>query len=76
MRLVIASNRLPFTVSFEDGMPRFSASSGGLTTGLWSYLQRTRADPARATEFLWVGWPGISVAPEQQDAVRRFGEIH
>jgi trehalose 6-phosphate synthase/phosphatase len=74
MRLVIASNRLPFTVSFEEGKPRFTASAGGLTTGLWSYLERMRADSARANDFLWVGWPGTGVDPEQQNAVREFGE--
>ncbi len=37
MRLIIVSNRLPFTVSLRDGLPRFKVSSGGLTTGLWSY---------------------------------------
>src|SRR5215470_2609035 len=74
MRLFLASNRLPFSVSFEEGKPRFSASAGGLTTGLWSYLERIGADPSKAMDFLWVGWPGISVAPEQQEAVRQFGE--
>ena len=27
MRLVIVSNRLPFSVSFEEGKPRFTASA-------------------------------------------------
>jgi len=27
MRLVVVSNRLPFTVSLKDGTPRFEASS-------------------------------------------------
>lgn len=76
MRLVIASNRLPFTVAFAEGKPRFTASSGGMTTGLWSYLQRPRGDPAGAIDFLWVGWPGASVAPEQEAAVREFGEAN
>src|SRR5260370_37864102 len=74
MRLVIVSNRLPFTVSFEEGKPRFTLSTGGLTSGLWRYLERLRAEGAKDTEFLWVGWPAISVAPEQQTAVREFGE--
>jgi trehalose 6-phosphate synthase/phosphatase len=76
MRLVIASNRLPFTVSVKDGRPQFAPSSGGLTTGLWSYLDRSRADAARRLDFLWVGWPGASVAPEQEAAVRAFGQEH
>src|SRR5271157_5153787 len=76
MRLVIVSNRLPFTVSLEDGKPRFAPSAGGLTTGLWSYLERSVADAANGIDFLWVGWPGVSVAPEQAEAVREFGESH
>ena len=36
MRLVVVSNRLPFTVSFKEGSPEFKPSTGGLTTGLRS----------------------------------------
>ena len=68
MRLIIVSNRLPFTVSFKDGAPEFKPSAGGLTTGLWSYLERKPADGAERPEFLWMGWPGASVPPEHQAA--------
>ena len=74
MRLVLVSNRLPFTVSLEEGIPRFTASAGGLTTGLWSYLERSRADATRNLDFLWVGWPGAGIAPEHEATVREFGE--
>jgi trehalose 6-phosphate synthase/phosphatase len=74
MRIVIVSNRLPFTVSTEEGQPRFTPSSGGLTTGLWSYLECSRADVAKSFDFLWVGWPGTNVAPGHEAAVREFGE--
>jgi trehalose 6-phosphate synthase/phosphatase len=70
MRLVNLSNRLPFTVSLEDGAPRFKASSGGLTTGLWSYLERARDRNGNPLDHLWVGWPGSDVPPEHQAAVR------
>src|SRR5512140_388736 len=73
MRLVIVSNRLPFTVCFKEGAPEFKVSSGGLTTGLWSYLERG-AGSAERPEFLWLGWPGTSVAPEQEEAVRAYAE--
>ena len=76
MRIVIVSNRLPFTVSFGGGQPRFTASSGGLTTGLWSFLERSRADAAHAVDFIWVGWPGTNVPPDQEAAVREFGEAN
>ncbi len=72
MRLVIVSNRLPFTVSFKDGAPHFTESAGGLTTGLWSYLNRTVADGVEHPDFLWMGWPGASVPPEHESAVQAY----
>jgi len=74
MRLVVVSNRLPFTVSFKEGKPEFRPSAGGLTTGLWSYLQRQAADGVERPDYLWMGWPGASVPPEQVAAVRSYGE--
>ncbi|HWC59139.1 MAG TPA: trehalose-6-phosphate synthase, partial [Verrucomicrobiae bacterium] len=64
MRLVIVSNRLPFTVSMTDGKPAFESSSGGLTTGLWSYLEKNRAGSGEPFDFLWMGWPGRTIEPE------------
>ncbi len=69
MRLVIVSNRLPFTVSLKDGAPDFAVSSGGLTTGLWSYLERMAAASGEHLDFLWLGWPGASIAQEHEGAV-------
>jgi trehalose 6-phosphate synthase/phosphatase len=70
MRLVIVSNRLPFTVSFQEGSPQFKPSAGGLTTGLWSYLERKALEGTERPDFLWMGWPGASVPPEHETAVR------
>src|ERR1700744_1104887 len=74
MRLVVVSNRLPFTVSFKEGMPQFKSSAGGLTTGLWSYLDRKNAEGTNGPDHLWMGWPGAGVPPEHQAAVREYGE--
>ncbi len=74
MRLVVVSNRLPFTVSFKDGSPEFKPSAGGLTTGLWSYLDRQAVDGAERPDYLWMGWPGTSIPAEQENAVRSYGE--
>jgi trehalose 6-phosphate synthase/phosphatase len=74
MRLVIVSNRLPFTVVKEDGGLQFKVSSGGLTTGLWSYLERGAAGSEERPEFVWLGWPGASVAPEDEPAVKAYAE--
>ena len=74
MRLVVVSNRLPFTVSFHEGTPQFKPSAGGLTTGLWSYLDRKALDGAERPDYLWMGWPGASIPPEHEAAVRAYGE--
>src|SRR3974390_1310099 len=75
MRLVIVSNRLPFTVSFKDATPQFATSSGGLSTGLASYLrQAATAAGNRRPDYFWLGWPGAGIAPEHQTAVRSFAE--
>jgi trehalose-phosphatase len=76
MRLVVASNRLPFTVSMPNGVPEFKSSSGGLTTGLWSYLERTAADPSRKLDFVWVGWPGGDIPEESRELVLKHGEAY
>jgi len=73
MRLVVVSNRLPFTVSFKDGTPQFAPSAGGLTTGLWSYLTRKTSENADRLDYLWMGWPGASIPPEHEAAVRNYG---
>ena len=72
MRLVIVSNRLPFTVSFKEGAPEFKASAGGLTTGLWSYLNRKPPTGSNRPDHLWMGWPGTSVPLEHEEAVRTY----
>ncbi len=75
VRLVIVSNRLPFTVSFENGEPKYNVSAGGLTTGLWSYLQRASREGGNL-DYLWVGWPGCSIPPEREEAVRNHAAQH
>ena len=73
MRLVVVSNRLPFTVSFKEGTPQFASSAGGLTTGLWSYLSSKPPDGVDRPDYLWMGWPGASIPPEHEAAVRSHG---
>ncbi|HUA39062.1 MAG TPA: hypothetical protein VMA35_11775 [Candidatus Sulfopaludibacter sp.] len=76
MRLVVVSNRLPFTVSFEHGAPKFNASSDGLSTGLASCLRQSTAGASSNPDYFWLGWPGASIPPEQEAAVRTFAEQH
>ncbi len=51
-RLVIVSNRLPFTVVRKEGKFQLESSAGGLATGLGSV--------SRAKDSLWVGWCGMA----------------
>jgi trehalose 6-phosphate synthase/phosphatase len=74
MRLVVVSNRLPFTVSFPENVPQFRPSAGGLTTGLWSYLDSKPRNESEAAGHLWMGWPGTGVPPEHEMAVRNYGQ--
>ena len=74
MRLVVVSNRLPFTVSFKNDSPQFKPSAGGLTTGLWSYLDQKVPGGNERPDYLWMGWPGTSIPAEHQAAVRAYGE--
>ena len=49
-RLLIVSNRLPVSVSVEDGRPVVRQSVGGLATGM--------KGPHESSGGLWIGWPG------------------
>lgn len=73
LRLVVVSNRLPFTVSFDGDVPQFKTSVGGLSTGLASYLRQANAGAANRLDYFWLGWPGSEVSPEHEAAVRKFG---
>ena len=69
LRLVVVSNRLPFTASSKDGKLAFRASPGGLVSGLTAYLESSRqGSPSR--DYLWVGWPGIEIDEGSQDRLR------
>ena len=51
-RLIMISNRLPVSVSKENGELAFHSSVGGVATGIAS-LEEPK-------ERLWMGWPGLS----------------
>ena len=69
MKLVIVSNRLPVSLTEEEGRLEFAQSPGGLASGLRTYLESPRS--AAGASYAWVGWPGRAVAPEQQAEVTR-----
>ncbi|MGH7701361.1 MAG: bifunctional alpha,alpha-trehalose-phosphate synthase (UDP-forming)/trehalose-phosphatase [Gemmatimonadales bacterium] len=53
-RLVVVSNRLPFTVERHAGRPSVRRSSGGLVSALTPVL--------RDRGGVWIGWPGPGAA--------------
>jgi trehalose 6-phosphate synthase/phosphatase len=68
-RLVVVSNRLPFTVEVKGAELEFAASAGGLVSALSAYLEsKHRDDPT--FEHLWVGWPGAFVPRELEGKVK------
>jgi len=63
-QVIIVSNRLPISVSKEDGQLIFTSSVGGLATGLSSYVKKRNN--------LWIGWPGIAsngLSDEEKDKI-------
>lgn len=69
MRLLVVSNRLPFTAANEEGEIVLHASPGGLVSGLTAYLDSTKKDPS-GIEHLWIGWPGVEVDDKSQDKLK------
>ncbi len=73
-RLIVISNRLPFTASIKEGQPCFTASAGGLASGLWNYLERLSTEHQQEADFLWLGWPGSTIDSVHQAAVQEHGQ--
>lgn len=62
-RLLVVSNRLPVTVKRNEDEAGWSytMSSGGLVSAL--------SGVKKLMPFLWIGWPGISMAASEQAGV-------
>jgi trehalose 6-phosphate synthase/phosphatase len=69
-RVIIVSNRLPFTVRREGDDLKFTPSVGGLATGMSSYLEYLRYHPALSMDYLWVGWPGSTILPDEKKRIQ------
>lgn len=70
MRLVIVSNRLPVSLSHRNGEFHAEKSAGGLVSGLSDYLASLKGSSSPVTEYLWIGWPGISVRKDHEKSIR------
>ncbi len=65
MRLIIVSNRLPITIKTQNNILCFDSSSGGLSSGLNSFLNSPQT-PFSKKDSLWVGWPGNAPKSHEQ----------
>src|SRR3954468_13085203 len=66
-RLVVVSNRLPFTLKrADDGTWSTARSAGGLATAMDPLLKQTGG--------VWIGWPGDSSSPDDPQRQRTLDE--
>jgi len=72
MRLLIISNRLPVTIEEENNELVIRESSGGLVSGISSYLESLRgSDPHSKSDYIWIGWPGIEIKNKDQESLKQ-----
>jgi trehalose 6-phosphate synthase/phosphatase len=71
-RLVVVSNRLPFTVRFEGNEICFDESAGGLVTGLSTFLDSYKYHFPKQAAHVWVGWPGNTIPDDRKEEVRSW----
>ena len=69
-RIVVVSNRLPFTVVQDGEGFQFNESVGGVATGLRALLTSTQSSLPHESEYLWVGWPGSTIRDEIRNEVK------
>jgi len=67
MRIVLVSNRLPITLVENNGEIKFKESTGGLVSGLCSYLQSSEDSCFTEAEHIWLGWPGIVIDDKSKE---------
>ncbi len=70
MRLLIVSNRLPVSLKKEGGKFVFEKSAGGLVSGLSDFLEGLGKSEEEVDEYIWMGWPGMTIEKEDEDYVR------
>ncbi len=74
-RLLIVSNRLPFTIEEREGEPSLQPSAGGLVSGLGAYLEGIKDPNLReitpeSVPYVWIGWPGATVPEASQSMLK------
>lgn len=70
MRLLIVSNRLPISLKKEKNKFSFEKSAGGLVSGLTDFLEGLGKSEGDITDYVWMGWPGMTIEKEDEEHVR------
>jgi trehalose 6-phosphate synthase/phosphatase len=71
MRLIIISNRLPVSVSKKNREFEYEKSAGGLVSGLSDYLNSLGKSETDIKDYVWMGWPGMTIAKKDEEYVRK-----
>ncbi|CEG11800.1 hypothetical protein MSIBF_A1690009 [groundwater metagenome] len=56
--MIIVANRLPIAIKNNGEKFKFQQSPGSLISGLKTYLEGKHE---AFSDYIWVGWPGITV---------------
>ncbi|MFI5200884.1 MAG: bifunctional alpha,alpha-trehalose-phosphate synthase (UDP-forming)/trehalose-phosphatase, partial [Candidatus Kapaibacterium sp.] len=70
MSLIIVSNRAPVKIAREDGRIAYRPATGGLATGLRSYVEHEKT-AGEDEDILWIGWPGGAIEDEERASVAK-----
>jgi trehalose 6-phosphate synthase/phosphatase len=68
-RLVVVSNRLPFSIERTENGVELVPSAGGLVSALGGYLDKRKAEQPEL-EFVWAGWPGGELSATEAEQLR------
>jgi trehalose 6-phosphate synthase/phosphatase len=69
-RIIVVSNRLPFSIEQDGDQLDFRQSTGGVATGLKSLLDSIPGVLPFEPDYLWVGWPGAAISDDQREQVQ------
>lgn len=71
-RLIIISNRLPFSVDREGDQVTIRQSSGGLVSAIKSYFESDTSQNSNITEKLWMGVADFTKEDFEQEVVPKL----